>query len=268
MSIMAPSQSTETRVDNPAVALLPVRRERRTLGGYLFMPVFLALVLLALYLYVHSKDLDSIEVRSLNADSLTTATRRHVELAAVSTFFVIIIAVPLGVFLTRPFTRHFRGVLLTIANIGQAVPTIGLLALLAVAYLFLGFKAAIVGLVAYAVLPVLRNTMVGLQQVDESILEAGRGMGISKLGVLCRIELPLAVPIILAGVRTALIINVGTATLAAYIDAGGLGTIIVAGLSTNRVPVQVTGAVLTAVLALLIDYLAGIAEDVLRPKGL
>jgi len=172
------------------------------------------------------------------------------------------------VVMTRPFTRSFRGVMLTLANIGQAVPTIGLLALLAVAFVFIGFSAAIVGLVAYAVLPVLRNTIVGLGQVDENILEAGRGMGISKFGVLRRIELPLSVPIILAGVRTALVINVGTATLAAYINAGGLGRIIIAGLSTNRITVQITGALLTAVLALLIDYLAGIAEDVLRPKGL
>jgi len=252
----------------PQAGMAPIRRERRTLGGYLFMPVFLALVCLALYLYVSSQELDSIEARSLNADTLTNALWRHIELTVVSTFFVILIAVPLGVLLTRSYTRRYRSVLLTVANIGQAVPTIGVLALLAVAFLFLGFKAAIVGLVAYAVLPVLRNTMVGLEQVDESILEAGRGMGISKFGVLRRIELPLAVPIILAGVRTALIINVGTATLAAYINAGGLGTIIVAGLSLNRFSVQLTGAVMTAVLALLIDYLASIAEDVLRPKGL
>ena len=85
---------------------------------------------------------------------------------------VVAIAVPLGVFLTRPFTRRFRGALLTVANIGQAVPTIGVLALLAVAFLFLGFWAAIVGLVAYAILPVLRNTMVGLDQVDAAVLEA------------------------------------------------------------------------------------------------
>ena len=253
---------------SPQAGMAPVRRERRTLGGYLFMPVFLALVCLALYLYVSSQELDTIETRSLNADSLISATWRHIELAAVSTFFVILIAVPLGVLLTRSYTRRYRAVLLTVANIGQAVPTIGVLALLAVAFLFLGFQAAVVGLVVYAVLPVLRNTMVGLEQVDESILEAGRGMGISKFGVLRRIELPLAVPIILAGVRTALIINVGTATLAAYINAGGLGTVIVAGLSTNRFTVQLTGAVLTAVLALLVDYLAGVAEDVLRPKGL
>ncbi|MBA3528150.1 MAG: ABC transporter permease [Propionibacteriaceae bacterium] len=252
----------------PQAALAPVRREHRTLTGYLFMPAFLALVCIALYLYVTSRELDTIEARSLNAGTLTSALWRHIELAVVSTFFVILIAVPFGVLLTRSFTQRYRGVLLTVANIGQAVPTIGVLALLAVAFLFLGFKAAVVGLVAYAVLPVLRNTMVGLEQVDENILEAGRGMGISKFGVLLRIELPLAVPIILAGVRTALIINVGTATLAAYINAGGLGTIIVAGLSTNRFSVQLTGAVLTAVLALLIDYLASIAEDLLRPKGL
>lgn len=259
---------TDPATPAAGIAVQPARRERRTIVGYLFMPVFLSFVCAVLYLYIAARDLDSIEVRSLNAASLAGATWRHVELTAVSTFFVIVIAVPLGVLLTRPFTRRYRGVVLTIANIGQAVPTIGVLALLAVAFLFLGFAAAVVGLVAYAVLPVLRNTMVGLQQVDESILEAGRGMGISKFGVLRRIELPLAVPIILAGVRTALIINVGTATLGAYISAGGLGTIIVAGLSTNRFAVQLTGAVLTAVLALLIDYLAGIAEDVLRPKGL
>lgn len=248
--------------------MAPVRRERRSVGSYLFMPVFLALVCVGLYVYVSNQELDTIEARSLNATNILNAIWEHIQLAAVSTVFVVLIAIPLGVVMTRPFTKSFRGVLLTLANIGQAVPTIGLLALLAVAFVFIGFSAAIVGLVAYAVLPVLRNTIVGLGQVDENILEAGRGMGISKFGVLRRIELPLAVPIILAGVRTALVINVGTATLAAYINAGGLGRIIIAGLSTNRITVQITGALLTAVLALLIDYLAGVAEDVLRPKGL
>jgi len=248
--------------------MAPVRRERRSVGSYLFMPIFLALVCAGLYVYVSNQELDTIEARSLNATNILNAIWEHIQLAAVSTVFVVLIAIPLGVVMTRPFTRSFRGVLLTLANIGQAVPTIGLLALLAVAFVFIGFSAAIVGLVAYAVLPVLRNTIVGLGQVDENILEAGRGMGISKFGVLRRIELPLSVPIILAGVRTALVINVGTATLAAYINAGGLGRIIIAGLSTNRITVQITGALLTAVLALLIDYLAGIAEDVLRPKGL
>lgn len=232
------------------------------------MPIFLALVCLGLYLYVSSQEIDSIEARSLNAGRLSEAVWEHVQLTAVSTVLVILIAIPLGVLLTRPFTRRFRPYLLAVINLGQAIPTIGILVLLAVAFLFLGFKAAVVGLVVYAIVPVLLNTMVGLEQVDASILEAARGMGISRIGVLQSIELPLAVPIILAGVRTALIINVGTATLATYINAGGLGDIIVAGLSTNRTLVQITGAALTAVLALLIDYLAGIAEDVLRPRGL
>lgn len=252
----------------PATAMQPVRLGRRGVMGYLFMPVLLALVLLALYLYVSAQELDSIEQRSLNADTLAARTWEHIQITAVTTVFVILIAVPLGVLLTRPFARGIRPPVLGVSNIGQAVPTIAVLALLAVAFQFIGFTAAVVGLIAYTVLPVLRNTMVGLQQVDESILEAGRGMGISKFGVLTRIELPLAVPIILAGVRTALVINVGAATLATFVAAGGLGSIINAGLSTNRFSVQLTGAVLTAVLALFIDYLAGIAEDVLRPKGL
>lgn len=246
----------------------PLRARRRSLGGYLFMPAVLAVALGLLYLYVSSQEIDSIEARSLNAGRLGRAVWEHVELTAVSTFFVIVIAVPLGIVLTRPFTRRVRPYLLTAFNLGQAIPTIGILVLLAVAFLFLGFTAAVVGLVIYAIVPVLLNTMVGIEQVDESVLEAGRGMGISKLGVLWQLELPLSVPIMLAGVRTALVINVGTATLATYINAGGLGDIIVAGLSTNRTTVQITGAALTAVLALLIDYLAGIAEDLLRPKGL
>lgn len=252
-----------------AAAVMPLPRGRtRSPLGWLLMPVLLTLASAGLYLYVRAQELDSIEARSLNVDRLTDSLVRHIQLTVVSTALVIAIAVPLGILLTRPATRRARPFVLTLANIGQAVPTIGVLALLAVAFLFLGFRAAIVGLVAYAVLPVLRNTMVGLEQVDASVLEAGRGMGLSKGQVLRRIELPLAVPIILAGIRTALIINVGTATLATFINGGGLGDIIVAGLATNRVLVQVVGAALTAILALLVDYLAGVAEDALRPKGL
>lgn len=241
---------------------------RRSLAGYLITPIGLALVCLALYLYVSDRELDSIEARSLNAERLVTAVWQHVQLAAVSTVVTLVIAIPLGILLTRPITRRIRPAIIGVLTLFQAVPTIAILFLLAVGFYFLGFNAAIVGLVLYAIVPVLLNTMVGLEQVDQSVLEAGRGMGMSRLTVLGRLELPLAVPVILAGIRTALVINVGTATLATYINAGGLGDIIVAGLSVNRFTVQLVGATLTAVLALLIDYLAGIAEDVLRPRGL
>jgi osmoprotectant transport system permease protein len=127
---------------------------------------------------------------------------------------------------------------------------------------------AVMTLVIYGLLPVLRNTMVGLQQVDRSVIEAARGMGMTKRGTLWRVELPLAVPVILAGIRTALVITVGTVALATFIGAGGLGDVISNGISSNRNLVLVTGSVLVAVLALLIDWIAELAEDYLRPSGL
>lgn len=254
----------------PSPAAAATTRRRRSAWGYLATPTLLVAVVAALAIWISASHLDwtSAQYRQIRLDTLLRHVLEHVELTVVSTALVLIIAIPLGVVLTRGFTRRFRGALLTVANIGQAVPTIGVLALLAVLWLLLGFWPAIIGLVAYAILPVLQNTMVGLDQVDADILEAGRGMGMSKMRVLLRLELPLAVPVMLAGVRTALVINVGTATLATYIGAGGLGDVIVAGLSLNRTIVTTTGAALTAVLALLLDYLAGLAEDFLRPKGL
>ena len=234
---------------------------------YLAMPIFLGLACLALYLYVSSQQLDSIEKRILNADFLFARVIEHIELAVVSTIIVVVLAVTTGILLTRPGTRRVTPVIIGLANIGQAVPSIGLLVLFAITWDF-GFWPAIVALVAYSFLSILRNTMVGLQQVDRSTIEAARGMGMTKTAVLFRIELPPAVPIILAGIRTALIINVGTATLAAFVDAGGLGTVIDRGIRLGRDLVLVVGSVLTGVLALSIDWLAGVAEDILRPKGL
>jgi osmoprotectant transport system permease protein len=240
---------------------------RRSLAGYLVTPVVLLVVLVALALYVDSQTLDSIEERRLTLDFILQATVQHITLTLVSTAFVLVIAVPIGILLTRPFARRATAPAVAVFNIGQAVPSIGVLVLLAIVW-GIGFWPAVVALVAYSALPVLRNTVVGLQQVDPAVIESGRGMGMSRTGVLTRIELPLAVPVILTGLRTALVINVGTATLAALTNAGGLGTIIITGLVQNRPIVTVVGSVLTAVLALFIDYVGRVAEDVLRPKGL
>ncbi len=257
-----PQEPAETVWDTSASRRWPGRVAR-----YATTPLLVGLACLALYLYISGRELDSIEQRTVNAGYITTRLFEHLKLTTVSTFFVIIIAIPLGIMLTRPFARRITPLFLGLANMGQSVPSIGVLVLLALFYT-IGFKVAIIALVVYAILPVLRNTMVGLQQVNRSIIEAGRGMGMTKLGVLLRLELPLAVPVILAGVRTALIINVGTATLATFIDGGGLGDIINSGIVNNRDPVLITGSVLTAALALLVDWLAGLAEDVLRPRGL
>lgn len=224
-------------------------------------------MLLALYLWVDGQTLDSIERRRVNVDFILMATQQHIELTLVSTALVLAIAIPVGILLTRPFARAITPPAVAVFNIGQAVPSIGLVVLLALIWT-IGFWPAIAALVAYSALPVLRNTMVGLQQVDESIIESARGMGMSKLGVLRRVELPLAIPVILAGIRTALVINVGTATLAVFINGGGLGLIITTGIVQGRELVTIVGSILTAVLALSIDYIAGLVEDVLRPRGL
>lgn len=238
-----------------------------SLWRWLGTPIVLGAVCLALYLYVQDQELDRIEEASINRSFITEKLIEHVQLSFVSTAFVIAIAVPLGIMLTRPSTRRLSSVFLGIANIGQAVPSIGVLVLLAIT-VGIGFDKAIIALVLYAILPVLRNTMVGLEQVEPSFIEAGRGMGLSNPGILRRIELPLAVPVMLAGIRTALIINVGTAALATFVGAGGLGFIIDQGNRFDRTPVLLVGSVLTAVLALLLDWVASIVEHVLRPKGI
>ncbi|HSH21741.1 MAG TPA: ABC transporter permease, partial [Candidatus Caenarcaniphilales bacterium] len=199
---------------------------------------------------------------------LVDKLREHVTLGATATLVVIAIAVPLGTLLTRPVLRRLTPLAIAVANIGQAIPSIGLVAFFPVVMAQIGFRPALYALVLHTALGVLRNTMVGLDQVDEAVIDAGRGMGMTKLGVLFRIELPLAVPIILAGIRTAVVLNVGSATLGTFISAGTLGDFITIGHDLNRQPVLITGAVLTAVLALGIDWIAGIAERVLRPRGL
>ena len=131
-----------------------------------------------------------------------------------------------------------------------------------------GYWASVLALVLYAALPVLRNTMIGVRGVDERLVEAGRGMGMSSTSVLFRIELPLAVPVMLAGIRTALVLLVGTAALAAFVNGGGLGILIVTGVNLYLYSVLVSGALLIALLALSIDWLGRIVEQVARPKGL
>nr|WP_078662294.1 ABC transporter permease [Streptomyces bicolor] len=232
-----------------------------------FVPAFLVAMLLATWLWFQQADLDSVSENALSNGQVSQALWEHIELTAISTFFVLIIAIPLGILLTRRAFRKFTPVAMAIANMGQATPAIGLLALLVI-WLGIGRRAALIGMIAYAVLPVLSNTIAGLKANDPTLLEAARGIGMSPTGALTRVELPLAVPLILAGVRTALVLNVGTATLAVFGGGGGLGVLITAGITNQRMPVLVLGSILTVALALLVDWLASLAELLLRPRGL
>lgn len=169
--------------------------------------------------------------------------------------------------LTRPRYRRAAPAVVGVANAGQAAPAIGLIVLLAIGLGF-GFWTAVVALSLYAILPVLRNTIVGLQQVDRTLVEAARGMGMSTRATLLRVELPLAVPVIMSGVRTALVLLVGTATLATFINAGGLGSLITTGITLFRYPLIVSGALLVAALALVVDWVGRLLEELARPRGL
>ncbi|MFD3824438.1 ABC transporter permease [Streptomyces sp. NPDC058625] len=231
------------------------------------LPVVLIAVLFATWLWFTQADLDALSRNALSGGQVTKALRQHIGLTVISTFFVLVIAIPLGILLTRPALRKAAPAAMAFANTGQATPAIGLLALLVI-WLGIGRRAALIGIIAYAVLPVLSNTIAGLRANDPTLLEAARGIGMSPLGVLTRVELPLAVPLILAGVRTALVLNVGTATLATFGGGGGLGVLITTGITSQRMPVLMLGSVLTVSLALLVDWLASLAELLLRPRGL
>lgn len=246
----------------------PAKPARRiTWRKLVVLPAVLAVVLVLTYVWIENVHLDSIAENSIAGDTVEVRWWQHVKLTAISTFWVLIIAIPLGIALTRRGLSRAAPVVTAIANIGQATPAIGLLALLVI-WLGIGPSTAITGMVIYAVLPVLSNTVAGLKAIEPNMVEAARGIGMSAMGTLTRVELPLAVPLILAGVRTALVLNVGTATLATFGGGGGLGDLITSGIQTQRMPVLVLGSVLTVVLALLVDWLASLAEVALTPRGL
>ncbi|ASN38193.1 ABC transporter permease [Arthrobacter sp. 7749] len=223
--------------------------------------------LAVLMIWVLNADLSETERTTLDPATLWGYTIEHVSLTMMAAVIVLIIAIPLGILLTRPSLRRLSTPVMAIANIGQAAPAIGLVVILAF-WLGFGYWAAVIALVLYAILPVLTNTMVGLRQVDERLVEAGRGMGMSSMAVLLKVELPLAVPVMLSGIRTALVLLVGTATLATFINGGGLGILINTGVNLNLTAVLVAGSLLVALLALLIDWLGRVVEQLARPKGL
>ena len=188
----------------------------------LLTPLICAAVMIGLYFYVHGQQLDSIEGNFLNESSLVSQLTQHILISVLIAFFVLIIAVPLGVLVTRERTKFLAPLVLAIGNLGQAAPSLGLLAIFGI-YLFIGIWAVVIILTAYTALSVLRNTIVGLQQVNKGVLDAAKGMGMSARAVLLRVELPLAVPIIGAGARTALVLAVGTVPFGAFLNGGGLG---------------------------------------------
>lgn len=208
-----------------------------------------------------------VKVISDNPDEFLTALGQHVfNLVLIPVLLAIIVAVPLGILATRHAV--LEKVFLTIVNILQTIPSLALLTLLIVIGLGIGTRPAIVALFLYSLLPILRNTVVGIKNVDPFLKEAALGMGMTGWQRLRMIEMPLAFSVIMGGIRTAAVICIGTGTLAAYIGAGGLGQFIVRGLNFFREELLLVGAVPSALLALLTDYLLGRFERKVTPRGL
>ncbi|MGF2615980.1 ABC transporter permease [Rossellomorea vietnamensis] len=202
---------------------------------------------------------------SSRSDVIMQGLIEHLILSFVSIFIAILISLPLGIYISRK--RSSAEFFIGITAIFQTIPSLALFGFL-VPLLGTGSTTAIIALTVYALLPILRNTYTGITGVDQAVIEAGKGMGMTKRQLLYKVELPLSLPFIMAGIRTATVLTVGVATLATFVGAGGLGDIIYRGLSSWNNSLVLAGALPAALLALFFDYLLKILEKAATPKGL
>jgi osmoprotectant transport system permease protein len=193
-------------------------------------------------------------------------SRQHLELVAISGSLAIAIGLPLGIVLTRGPMRPYASAITQFVNLGTTIPTLAILAL-AMSFLGIGAPPAIFGLVVLTLLPIVLNTIAGLRMVPAHLIEAARGMGMKPGQILFTVELPNAMFVILAGLRTALAINVGTVPLAFLIGAGGLGELIFTGIDLMEPSMLLAGAIPTGILAILVDLLVGQCQYWLIPRG-
>jgi len=206
--------------------------------------------------------MEFLEYIAAQRTALLTKTTQHLVLTGVSAASAMLIGVPLGILITR--WKASRGFVLGLAGVVQTVPSVAMLALLMLP-LGLGAKPAVAALVLYALLPIVVNTHTGLNGIDRDILEAADGLGFTRAQRLWMVELPLASPVIIAGIRTSTVITVGIATLSALIGAGGLGDYIFRGLSTGNNQSIILGVLAASAMALLLGgAIGGIEKGIKR----
>ncbi len=192
---------------------------------------------------------------------------QHLELTAISGAMAIVIGIPLGVLLARGKLGFMGPIIAQIVNLGTTIPTLAILAL-AMTVLGLGSPPALFGLTVLTILPIMLNTIAGLRSIPPALIEAARGMGMTNGQILMKVELPNAMFVILAGIRTALAINIGTVPLAFLIGGGGLGELIFTGIDLMDTGMLLAGAIPTALLAILVDIAASQVQFWLVPRGI
>lgn len=206
-------------------------------------------------------------------DLIAQWTLEHLWLILVSNGISLVLAVAGGIWITGKGREQIADIALYLAEIIMTIPSLAMFGFLMPLFAALGLKSygfgiAIVALILYGLLPVIRNTYTAIMEVDPAMIEAGRGMGMSELQILMRVKLPLAVPVIMAGLRNAVVINIGIACIAAMIGAGGLGVPIFRGIRNLRHDQIIVGALVVTVLAWVADALLGLLERWVTPEGL
>lgn len=195
---------------------------------------------------------------------IVVGTWEHIQLTLVALVIANLVALPLGIFLTR--NRKLAETVIGITSIFQTIPSLALLGFM-IPFFGIGFGPAIVALSIYGLLPILRNTYTGIIGVDRAAIDAGIGLGMTSRQVLFMIEIPLALPIIMAGIRTATVMVIGVATLAALVGAGGLGNLIFRGIAMARQDLILAGAIPAALLAMIFDYIVKKVQISVQPKS-
>ncbi|WP_250160015.1 ABC transporter permease [Vibrio sp. 947] len=199
-------------------------------------------------------------------EDIVYLTFQHIELVLLSGGLAILIAIPVGVLLSRPRFQKVAESAMQVLNVGTTIPTLAILAL-AMSFLGIGTVPAVFGLTIASLLPIVRNTYIGLKEVPAHLKEAASGIGMTELQMLFQVEIPNALFVIFAGIRTALAVNVGTVPLAFLIGGGGLGELIFTGIDLDEPIMMLAGAIPTAMLAIAIDSVVGAVSYVTVPKG-
>lgn len=235
-------------------------RSGRSFVPYVVLAAIVAIIAVALY--ASGLAADMLRYRK----DVVYLLRQHLVLVAVSGSFAIAIGVATGVWLTRPSMARWAEGTIQAVNMLTSIPTLGKLALM-MSVLGIGALPAIVGLWIATLLPIVRNTYEGIRAVPTHLVDAARGMGMSSGEILRRVELPNALFVIFAGIRTAMAVNVGTAPIAFLIGGGGLGELIFTGIDLQEHAMMLAGAIPTALLAVVVDFLFGQAQYWLVPRG-
>lgn len=226
--------------------------------GFLVV-IFLAIILALIVVY--SKGFEEILYRFFSSKSkegsrtlLRVYFMEHIWMVLLSSSLAVSIGLLLGIFVTTSYGKEFKDLLLKIASFGQSFPSPALLAL-TVPILGYGIKGALIALVAYALMPIIYNVVIGIEEVPRDIVDAAKGMGMSEFEIYTKVKIPLALNVILGGIRTALVINISAATLAAAIGAGGLGVLVVNGVRTFDMVLILEGAIPVTLLAIIVELL-------------